>query len=330
MLSSPARAREGGGAVVGDLGHRLAVLGDPLLARAVDQLHPVVAVVEEVPVGVGGEPVVAIAIEDDGVVVGDPAAAHQLAEGLGVEEVALDLVLEVELPVEADRAGDVRLGVQRRVLVHLDDPDRVVIEVLGDPIGLHQHVVCVAHPEPPRSRVIADYRILSEPSPLESRALRRIPGWGLDDRRPTSYPVSPIAAAAISPAQPRGSAGSAVTISTGIRHVRDAARTISARPPAPPARPSRPPRRGSRGPACRRGARAGPPDAGRGSRQPPRPRPTAEPSSQATTATSPTRSRTVPGRSGSASAGSIPAAAISASPDSVREVPRTAQPRSTI
>ena len=101
------------------------------------------AVVEEVPVGVGGEPVVAVAVEDDRVVVGDPAAAHQLAEVLGAEEVALDLVLEVVLPVEADRAGDVGLRVERRVLVDLEDPDRVVVQVLGDPIGLDQHVVRV-------------------------------------------------------------------------------------------------------------------------------------------------------------------------------------------
>ena len=38
------------------------------------------------------------------------------------------------LPVEADRAGDVRLGVERRVLVDLDDADRVVVEVLLDPL----------------------------------------------------------------------------------------------------------------------------------------------------------------------------------------------------
>ena len=52
----------------------------------------------------------------------------------------------------------------------------------------------------------------------------------------------------------------------------------------------------------------------------------AEPSSQWTTVTSPTRSSSVPGRSGSASAGSIPAASIAARPASRRLVPRTAQP----
>ena len=80
--SSPGFASNVGLRIRRHLGRRLAALGDPLLARAVDQLDVVVAVVAEVPVGVGGEPVVAVAVEDDRVVVGDPAAAHQLAEVL--------------------------------------------------------------------------------------------------------------------------------------------------------------------------------------------------------------------------------------------------------
>jgi hypothetical protein len=55
------------------------------------------------------------------VLVGDATGAEQLAEGLRPEEVALDLVLEIGLPVEPDRSRDVRLGVQRRVLVDFDD-----------------------------------------------------------------------------------------------------------------------------------------------------------------------------------------------------------------
>src|SRR6185437_16135675 len=57
--------------------------------------------------------------------------------------------------------------------------------------------------------------------------------------------------------------------------------------------------------------------------------PVASASSQITTATSSTRSRIVAGRSGSARAGSIPAASIAASPSSSRLVPRTAQPSSS-
>jgi hypothetical protein len=110
---------------------------------AVDELHVVVAVVLEVPVRVGREPVVAVAVEHDQVLVGDPAGAEQRAERLRPEEVAPDGILQVLPPVEPDRAGDVGLGVERRVLVDLDDADAVVLEVVLDPLGVDQHVVGV-------------------------------------------------------------------------------------------------------------------------------------------------------------------------------------------
>src|SRR5207249_9555742 len=97
----------GAGQEAGDRGAGRPPLADPLLPRPVDQPDVVMAVVVAVPVGVGREPVVAIAVEDDLVVVGDPAPAEQVAELPGPEEVALDLILEVLLPVEADGAGDV-------------------------------------------------------------------------------------------------------------------------------------------------------------------------------------------------------------------------------
>ena len=74
---------------------------------------------------------------------GDPATAEQLAELLRPEEVALDLVLQVGLPVEPDRARDVGLRVQGGVLVDLDDADGVVVEVVLDPVGLDEHVLRV-------------------------------------------------------------------------------------------------------------------------------------------------------------------------------------------
>ena len=109
--------------VGGKLGVGRKAVGDPLFARPIEQQYLLVAVVLQVPVCVGGEPVVAVAVEDDRVLVGDAAAAEQLAERLGGQEVAADGVLEVGLPVEADRAGDVGLGVEGGVLVDLDDPE---------------------------------------------------------------------------------------------------------------------------------------------------------------------------------------------------------------
>jgi hypothetical protein len=48
-----------------------------------------VAVVLEVPVGVGSEPVLVAAVEDDPGLGRDPVAVEQLGEALGADEVAL-------------------------------------------------------------------------------------------------------------------------------------------------------------------------------------------------------------------------------------------------
>ena len=73
----------------------------------------------------------------------DAAAAEQGAELLRTEEVALDLILEIKPLVEPDRTRNVRVLVQAGVLVDLDDPERVVVQVLLDPIGLYQYVLRV-------------------------------------------------------------------------------------------------------------------------------------------------------------------------------------------
>jgi hypothetical protein len=65
---------------------------------------------------------------------------EQLSEGVRRQEVAFDLVLEVELPVEPDGAGDVRLGVQGGLLVDLDDPDAGVVEMVLHPLRVDEHV----------------------------------------------------------------------------------------------------------------------------------------------------------------------------------------------
>src|SRR4051812_23234586 len=101
------------------------------------------AVVLEVPVRVRGEPVVAIAVEHDRVVVRDAAVAHQRPELLRPEEIALHRVLKVLLPVEPDGPGNVSLGVESRVLVDLYDANRWVVEVVLNPLRLYQDILCV-------------------------------------------------------------------------------------------------------------------------------------------------------------------------------------------
>ena len=84
-------------------------------------------------------------------VVRDPAAAEQLAEVGRAQEVAPHLVLEVLLPVEPDRAGDVRLGVERWILVDLDDADGRVAQMVLDPLRIDEHVLGVVRHGPSNS-----------------------------------------------------------------------------------------------------------------------------------------------------------------------------------
>jgi len=110
----------------------------PLLAAAVEQLDVAVAVELEVPVGVGGEPVVVAAVEHDLVVVADALGRQQLLELGLVDEVPADLVLELGLPVDAHGAGDVAAVVGGGVFVDLDEHDTGGLEVLLGPVGRDQ------------------------------------------------------------------------------------------------------------------------------------------------------------------------------------------------
>jgi hypothetical protein len=93
----------------------------------------------QVPVGVGGERVVPVPVEDHRHVVADPLRAEDALEGLAVDQVALARILEVVLPVQLDRARDVALGVETLVLVDLDHDEPRPAEVLREPAGRDEH-----------------------------------------------------------------------------------------------------------------------------------------------------------------------------------------------
>jgi hypothetical protein len=124
----------------GDVLCGLAVLGEPLLAAAVHETHVLVAVELELPEGPRREPVVVVAVEDDRGVVGDPACREQLLQRLLRDDVSLDGVAELGLPVPADGARNVALVVGGGVHVHLDDRHVGVVAVLLDPIGRDQRL----------------------------------------------------------------------------------------------------------------------------------------------------------------------------------------------
>ena len=121
------------------LAAQLASVELPLLATAVQQPHVVVAVQLEVPVRVGREPVVVAAVEDDRVVVADAPLGQQRLELLLVDEVAADRILEILLPIQLDRAGDVAAVIGGGVFVHLDQDDSVVGGVVGNPVGVDEN-----------------------------------------------------------------------------------------------------------------------------------------------------------------------------------------------
>src|SRR5208337_2683860 len=112
----------------------------PLLPAAVEQQDLVVAVQLEVPVGVGGEPVVVAAVEQHGVVGRDAPLGQQRFEARPVHEVTADRILQVLLPVELDRGRDVPLVVGAGVLVYLDDDDTRVTDMGLRPVGVHEDV----------------------------------------------------------------------------------------------------------------------------------------------------------------------------------------------
>jgi hypothetical protein len=120
---------------LGCLGGDLAILGDPLGPAAVEDAHVGVAEQGEHPQRVSGPPVVAVAVEHHGGVAADAALAADLGEAGAVDVVARDGVVQLGVPVELHRAGDVAGVVEQHVLVGLDDDQPGFAQVLGEPGG---------------------------------------------------------------------------------------------------------------------------------------------------------------------------------------------------
>jgi hypothetical protein len=93
-----------------------------------------VPVVLEVPIGVGGEPVVVTAVEHHRRLGADAGLLQQPAQSLLVDVVAPQGIVQVGGPVPADRIADVPLLVGGGVLVDVDDAYVRVVDVLDDPV----------------------------------------------------------------------------------------------------------------------------------------------------------------------------------------------------
>ena len=120
-----------------------AALVDPELAAAVQIRQSSVAEELERPEGVAGPPVRLVAVEDDGGVGGDALGPGQRGELLGVDVVADELVLEVPLPVDLDRARGCapcrRAGRPRRSRRHqVAAVESPLLDCRGQPFRGHQ------------------------------------------------------------------------------------------------------------------------------------------------------------------------------------------------
>jgi hypothetical protein len=112
-----------------------APLGDPLRATAVEETGVRVAEQAAHPERVRGPPVEVVAVEHDRRVARDALSGHQPREAVGVHVVADDRVVQVGVPVDLDRAGDVTGVVDEHVLVRLGDDDGRIVQVGGEPLG---------------------------------------------------------------------------------------------------------------------------------------------------------------------------------------------------
>src|SRR5262245_49627297 len=99
----------------------------------------------EQPKAIGGEPVVVVTVKNNDVVGRNACAACQLLKCFFADDVAAHLVLQLRLPVETDRAGNVPRVILFSVHVNFDEFDPRFAEVILDPFRIHEGLgVCVS------------------------------------------------------------------------------------------------------------------------------------------------------------------------------------------
>ena len=112
----------------------VAPVAHPQVTTTVEQAHVGVTEQGEYPQRVGGPPVALVAVDHHGVIAGDALAVHQVGELRAVDVVADVRVVEVGVPVDLHRAGDVAGVVEQDVLVGLHDGQPGAAEIGRQPI----------------------------------------------------------------------------------------------------------------------------------------------------------------------------------------------------
>jgi hypothetical protein len=102
------------------------------------------------PESIGGPPVVLVAVEDDRGLRRDAMTAHQLSKLGRADIVAHQRVVEIIVPVDVDRAGDMAGLVEQDIFVAFGEAYIRVVQMVGQPGGADQHIrlgiaACFAH-----------------------------------------------------------------------------------------------------------------------------------------------------------------------------------------
>lgn len=111
-----------------DVGGEFTAFSNPLVAAAIEEADILMTEQGEDPQCVSGPPVGLVAVNDHGAVAGNSLGGSQGGESRAIDVVAGDFVIQIGVPVDLDRAGDVAGFVEEDIL-----------------IGLHNHQLAVGN-----------------------------------------------------------------------------------------------------------------------------------------------------------------------------------------
>jgi hypothetical protein len=111
------RGCRGSGHVLGEG----SALGHPGITTTVKQTNILVTKEGEDPERVGGPPVALIAIDHDGVIARNSFAGHQVREGLSLQVIPNNGIIEFGVPIDFDGARNVPGVIQQDVLIGFEN-----------------------------------------------------------------------------------------------------------------------------------------------------------------------------------------------------------------
>ena len=122
----------------------------------------------ENPEGVGSPPVALVSIDYDSGVPRNTLCAHDFGESRAIDVVTHDGVIEICVPVNLDRPGDMSYFVQEDVLVRLDDDNVRFEKASRQPFRTHERLGV---------SVLSEFRVViwgyGHESTFSSRQMRR-------------------------------------------------------------------------------------------------------------------------------------------------------------